>query len=74
MTDAEMICIGCGKHPSELAEYVEAAEEEPEYYDNAAHYVQQEEGTFNPINGHFLCTPCYVSAGMPTVPRGWRAP
>ena len=67
------ICIGCGKYPFELAEYVEAAREygRPITPDN---YVRREEGTYNPANEHFLCTPCYINAGQPSSPTGWRAP
>jgi hypothetical protein len=46
-------CIDCGKTPGELPEYIEAAKGEgltPESY------VEQEEGTYNADNGHFLCT------------------
>jgi hypothetical protein len=64
------ICVGCGKEPHELEEYVEAARE---YERTPARYVMLEEGTYNPENGHFLCTPCYVRAGMPSSPDGWRA-
>jgi hypothetical protein len=39
MNDEDMICIGCGKHPSQLSEYVEAAADEPEYFTDAADYV-----------------------------------
>lgn len=65
------ICTGCMKHPSELEEYVEVARElgmTPE------DYVLEEEGTLNPENGHFLCTYCYVKAGVPSMPGGWVAP
>jgi hypothetical protein len=65
------ICTGCGKTPAELEEYVEAARE---YECSPETYVRNEEGTYNPLNGHFLCTPCYVRAGMPTSPEGWVAP
>lgn len=37
-------------------------------------FVQMEEGTYNPENGHFLCTDCYIAAGMPTAPQGWKCP
>lgn len=37
-------------------------------------YVWQEEGTLNPKNGHFLCTTCYIAAGMPSSSQGWKAP
>jgi hypothetical protein len=31
-----------------------------------------EEGTYNPINGHFLCDQCYIEAGMPVGENGRR--
>lgn len=67
----EIKCIGCGKAPAEIDEYIEMAEIEeisPEQY------VRSEEGTFNPENGHFACTTCYIGMGMPSSPRGWKAP
>lgn len=42
-------------------------------YDSADEYVMVEEGTLNLDNGHFLCTPCYIKAGCPTAPNGWKA-
>lgn len=65
------ICMGCNKTPDELDEYVEAAEVEEM---TPAEYVASEEGTYNSENGHFLCTSCYVKAGMPSSERGWRCP
>ena len=65
------VCIGCKKYPRDLEEYVEAAEEEKITPDA---YVRHNEGTYNPINGHFLCTDCYIDAGMPSGPHGWVAP
>lgn len=67
----EPICTGCGKRPHELAEYVDAAKESRMTPDA---YVRAEEGTYNRENGHFLCTDCYVRAGMPSSPTGWVAP
>ena len=66
-----MKCVGCGRRPSEIAEYREAA--------RALHmtpndYVRTEEGTYNKANEHFLCTECYIAAGMPSSPHGWVAP
>jgi hypothetical protein len=67
----EFKCIGCGKAPNEIEEYIEAAAEEdmtPEQY------VRTEEGTFNRENAHFACTRCYIAMGCPSSPRGWKAP
>jgi hypothetical protein len=67
----EPICIGCNKVPDELSEYVDAAEGEC----SPSEYVMKEEGTYNPENGHFLCTECYITAGMPSLAGGgWKAP
>jgi hypothetical protein len=65
------ICIGCNKQPEELEEYIEAAED---HEISPTEYVKQEEGTYNSLNGHFLCTDCYIKAGMPSSPTGWKAP
>lgn len=71
MSLPEPLCTGCNKRPEELDEYIEAAAD-AEMSPTA--YVRAEEGTYNPENGHFLCTDCYVKAGMPSSPRGWIAP
>jgi hypothetical protein len=65
------LCVGCNKTPNQLDEYIEAARDEGMEPDD---YVRKEEGTYNRENGHFLCTDCYVRAGMPSSPRGWVAP
>lgn len=64
------ICTGCNKHPEELPCYTLLLSPD----ENPDEYVQMEEGTYNPENGHFLCDECYIKAGMPTAPNGWRAP
>ena len=65
------ICVGCGKRPDELTCYTMMLEPGQ----TAEQFVIEEEGTYNPENGHFLCDECYVKAGMPTAPfPGWRAP
>lgn len=64
-------CTGCNRTPEDIEEYL------PENTGSgldAVEYVIREEGTYNPENGHFLCTSCYIAAGMPTAPGGWRAP
>lgn len=71
MTKLKLVCIGCGKSPSELVEYSPAATGEDMDPDD---YVLAEEGTLNRSNGHFACTDCYIKMGMPTAPRGWKAP
>jgi hypothetical protein len=73
MSTARPFCVGCNKHADELDEYIDAAREDGRGFD-ANKYVRVEEGTYNPENGHFLCTPCYNKAGMPSSPRGWKAP
>ena len=57
------ICVGCNKPPSEIDEYEDFYEDEG--YESAASYVKENEGTYNPKNGHFWCTECYANAGMP---------
>ena len=69
----EIKCIGCGKPPEEIEEYIEAAEDEAT---TPTLYVQREEGTYNRENGHFACTGCYMDMGCPSKPwpEGWVAP
>lgn len=67
------ICQGCKKPVNQIQEYIEASAEmeiSPE------DYVKSEEGTYNPANGHFLCTDCYIKAGMPSLhhPYRWICP
>jgi len=67
------ICQGCKKPVTEIEEYIEMAAENgitPE------EFVASEEGTYNPENGHFLCTDCYIEWGMPSLPspRQWICP
>jgi hypothetical protein len=71
MGEQLLVCFRCGKTPDELSEYL------PESTDSGlspTDYVLQEEGTLNMSNGHFACTDCYIQIGMPTTPRGWKAP
>jgi len=67
-----MQCAVCRKTPDELEEYVEAAKEDSDRYENSEEYVRNEEGTFNPRNNLFICTLCYIAIGMPSGPRGWK--
>ena len=68
------ICTGCNKTADELEEYIEGARD---FEMTVEEYVRTEEGTYNPENGHFLCTACYIAAGMPSNPYpqpNWVAP
>jgi hypothetical protein len=65
------VCIGCGKTPDQIEEYIEMAEEQEK---TANEIVLLEEGTYNRKNGHFVCTLCYIDMGMPSSPTGWIAP
>lgn len=68
------VCIGCGRRPHELREYVEMLRDCPDTWLDEDAYVRDQEGTYNPENGHFLCTPCYIKAGSPSSRTGWKAP
>ena len=68
---AKPFCVGCHKYADEIEEYIEAGAADEMTPDE---FVRELEGTFNPDNGHFLCTICYVQAGMPSSECGWIAP
>ena len=65
------ICTGCNRMPDEIYEYSKEATQSSLSPDE---YVRREEGTYNQYNGHFLCTMCYIKAGAPSSPWGWKAP
>lgn len=67
------ICIGCNKSADEIEEYIESAKESEMTVEQ---YIREEEGTYNPENGHFVCTDCYIKMGMPSkpYPEKWIAP
>lgn len=77
-----LLCVGCNLTPGQL-DYrtyrmdpdgdVRNADGSIAYVDDDD-YVWQEEGTLNPMSGHFLCDDCYIKAGMPTGPGGWKVP
>jgi hypothetical protein len=67
----EAMCTGCGRRPHQIAEYTS------KFTDSSLSpedYVWAEEGTLNTVNGHFLCTECYIRAGQPSSKSGWVAP
>lgn len=65
------LCVGCNQTADQLEEYVSLAKEEDM---DPSDWVSANEGTYNRENGHFLCTECYINAGMPSSPMGWKAP
>lgn len=67
----ELRCAGCDRVPEEISEYRGAGAAEGE---TATLYVWSEEGTLNRVTGQFLCTACYIRAGMPEAPSGWKVP
>lgn len=71
ITHDDLICVGCGKKPSQLSEYVALGALNGQ---SAEEFVMEEEGTLNTRNGHFLCDSCYIAAGQPSSPTGWVAP
>jgi hypothetical protein len=58
---------------AESQEQLEEAEED-EKRRLRVEYIQKEEGTYNPKNGHFTCDGCYIKLGMPVTNEGWKAP
>lgn len=75
-------CPMCGRYAADMDEldgFIFESEEDMDVRGPATpamrnFYVRQEEGTYNPANGHFLDDLCYIKAGMPSSPSGWRCP
>lgn len=78
MSRPEMVCQGCGKGPLELGgEYrhpIMDDEDNTPTDQEVLDFCWSEEGTMNYENGHFLCNACYIKAGMPSSPTGWKCP
>lgn len=66
VVDDFLQCDGCGKHPSQLPEYDNLG------YGTRPAGCWNEEGTLNRKTGRFLCNWCYMGAGMPSSPDGWK--
>lgn len=73
-------CCVCRKRPSEIDEYRDAItaegmiheSDEPVTDADIDQWVRQNEGTYNPANGLFACTDCYIRMGQPSGPNGWK--
>lgn len=79
MARPEMVCQGCKKTPLELSEYKELLMDDEGYFPDPTpemilDVAWNEEGTMNRENGHFLCNECYIKAGCPSSPTGWKCP
>lgn len=59
----ESKCNGCGKTANDIRSYDDYTTAEG--YTTNEEFVLHEEGTYNAVNGHFWCDPCYIGAGMP---------
>ena len=65
-------CPYCMRAAVDIPDTVMAAKENE--YDSVEDFVLAEEGTYNPLNGHFACDSCYIKIGMPVAPSGWKCP
>lgn len=77
IADGEPYCFRCGKPASSFSEYWECSEDNRK--NDAADYVREEEGTYNPATNRFACDACYIAIGMPVEETGshnygWKAP
>lgn len=65
-------CMRCRREPHEIPEYVEMGNVEKM---TPVEFVKQEEGTYNPKDGAFACTECYLAMGAPSrrAPKRWIA-
>jgi hypothetical protein len=68
----------CQRFAKDMSEYdfyiMEDEKSPPPTPEQREDYVRNEEGTYNRENGHFLCDMCYIKAGMPSSPSGWKCP
>lgn len=77
ITKDQLIDPKCGRRPEEIPAYrlfARQYEDDDPTDDEIRQYVLDEEGTLNMENGHFLCDDCYIEAGMPSSPTGWKCP
>jgi hypothetical protein len=70
LADGIPMCAGCRRTPDELAsEYAEIKEPG----ESNVHFVLATESTLDRATGLFLCNLCYIRAGTPGSPHGWKA-
>lgn len=68
--DLEPYCPSCNTYAKDMSYLDDYASD----YESRGDYIRQEEGTYNPINAHFLCDYCYIKVGMPATEYGWKCP
>lgn len=64
MINNQIKCMGCGRKPGQIEEYVDATKSD-NFINTPDEYVLSEEGTLNRNTGKFACTDCYTKMGMP---------
>lgn len=65
----EPYCPYCQTHANQHPELIRRAKAEGTTPADEA----RADGTYNPDNGHFCCTMCYIRIGQPSSPFGWTA-
>lgn len=61
-------CFYCGKYANELPSVLAAAQAN----DMTAAELARDDGTYNRNLNQFACDACYIEAGMPSSPSGWK--
>lgn len=57
-------CRGCGRFPDQIDEFVEMAEDEPDFYKTPT-AAAKSDGTYNRTTGKLWCSMCYIKHGRP---------
>ena len=60
----QQVCMGCGRTPAELDEYVRAAEDEGMPVELWVYYYEM---TYDRDKHTFLCNPCFIRKGHPGI-------
>lgn len=75
IADGEPYCFNCGK-PASSFEIYKTMSADGFGNEDAAAYIREDEGTYNPETNRFACDGCYIAIGMPSTNtiEGWKAP
>jgi hypothetical protein len=67
----------CGRRAADMDDYDSFIDREdlskPATPEQRVDYVLNEEGTYDPASGQFLCDSCYIKAGQPSGRTRWTA-